>query len=102
MLLRPNEKINCFYILTMGMEAYLSDKEPSGNMDSTDADQIYREIVEGVYYPFKDSEYIDGKKIAGFFYSKDEEECLTFYNNEFFTDGEWKPLSLEFEKLKVF
>ncbi|MER2005873.1 MAG: hypothetical protein ABS939_00355 [Psychrobacillus sp.] len=96
----PTEKTKCFFVLDIGMEAYLSDNDPAEDMDSSDADHLYREIVEGVYYPVKDSDYINGKKTVGFFCEEGEKECLSFYNEEFFTDGEWKPISEKFMKVK--
>lgn len=96
----PSEKTECFFVLTIGLEAILLDEDPSKNMDPSDADHLYKEIVAGVYYPITDSLYDDGKKIVGFFYDSEENDCLTFYNNEFFTDAEWKPISNKFVQIK--
>ncbi|PGU00059.1 hypothetical protein [Bacillus cereus] len=101
MKIMPTEKTECFFVLDIGMEAYLSTKDPSEYLDSSDTDHLYREIVEGVYYPVKDSDYINSKKIVGFFYNEEEKECLSFYNEEFFTDAKWEPISNQFLKIKL-
>lgn len=54
MKIMPIEKTECFFVLDIGMEAYLSTKDPSEYLDTSDTDHLYREIVEGVYYPVKD------------------------------------------------
>lgn len=101
MKIMPTEKTKCFFVLDIGMETYLSDKDPSDNLDSSDTDHLYREIVEGIYYPVKDNDYVNGKKIVGFFYNVEEKEYLTFYNKEFFTDAEWEPISKQFIDVKL-
>ncbi|MGP4074214.1 hypothetical protein ACTWQB_17055 [Piscibacillus sp. B03] len=95
MKIKPSKKTKCFFILDIGMNAYLSDEDPSDNMDSSDIDHLYKEITEGVFYPCGNGDYLNGKKIIGFFYDVKENEYLTFYNDEFFTDAEWKPISEE-------
>lgn len=99
MKIKPIEKTKCFFILDIGRQAYLSNEDPSERFDDSDLDHLYREIVEGVYYPVNDNDCVNGKKIAGFFYDENEKKCLIFYNNEFFTDAEWKPISEKFIKV---
>lgn len=63
------------------MEVSLSDKCPVEDKDSPDPDHLYREIVEGVYYPVKDSDYMNGKKTVGFFC--EEKNIYTFIMKSF-------------------
>lgn len=95
--LRPTEIIRCFFVLDIGMDAYLTDKDPTDSMsDPAEVDHLYREIVKGVYYPVESESYIEGKKIVGYFYDEENKEYLCFYNEEFYTDAEWRPVSKEF------
>ena len=94
MKLKPTNKINCYYVLDVSLNAYLTDDDPSIYLTyPEDEDHLYKEITEGTYYPVINCNYINGKKIVGYFVEKDREEYLCFYNEEFNTDTEWNPVT---------
>jgi hypothetical protein len=75
------------------MKPYLLDHNPSERMRyPEDVDHLYREIVEGVYYP-----QISGvdSNICGYFLDTEDNEYITFNKNGFYTDAEWKSPSEE-------
>lgn len=87
---KPQTKTKCFFIRDIGFEAYLLDHDPSEKLSyPEDADHLYREIVEGTFYPIKNGECIDGKRIVGYFIDQDNEEFICFYNDEFIADSKW-------------
>ncbi|MFS0558578.1 hypothetical protein [Brevibacillus sp. 179-C9.3 HS] len=99
LILKPNQRTECYYVEDIGGFTYLMDKDPSAHMCPADVCHIYREIEKGVFYPVEKGIKLDEKELVGYFYNEVENVYLAFYDEEFFTDTEWKPITEEITKV---
>ncbi|QWG93264.1 hypothetical protein [Bacillus toyonensis] len=100
MLKRPTEKIKCYFIFDISLSAYLLKYDPSEELDSGDRDHLYKEITEGFYYPVENDGPDNERNVVGYFFNPEENEFLCFYDNEFWTDGEWQQPNEKFLNAK--
>ena len=66
--LKPIKTTNCYAVEDISGDSYLLDHSPVEDMIYPDeVDLLYREIVEGVFYPIKKVIFINDKKLVGYF-----------------------------------
>lgn len=98
--LKPIKKTNCYAVEDISGDSYLFDHNPTEDMwDPSEVDHLYREIVEGVFYPIKNVIIINDKKLVGYFLDEVDREykCVYESKGEFSldTDMDWLPISKE-------